>query len=154
MLLVYSIHNTLSEKSLLSRCHIKELITNLIVSQIACSLWLVNLGSRTSRYGPYPLNEKRISLLSKMSLKGNLQKALLESRNLNESLNVTSGRSVSLNFFRKRCNKYSMNLIFSGCTMKLQSHIFSTWIHGPSTKSLGHKSLWKKPQFMVLELGM
>ena len=55
-----------------------------------------------------------------------------------------SGRSVSLSFFPKRYNKYSMNLIFSGCTMKLRNLIFSTWICPPSAKSLGHKSLWKK----------
>ena len=109
-----------------------------------------------------------------MPLKGNLEKALLESQNLNESLNTCfgrgnatileaievslsyvvfirishaisiSGRSVSLSFFPKRYNKYSMNLIFSGCTMKLRNLIFSTWICAPSAKSLGHKSLWKK----------
>ena len=102
---------------------------------------------------PASADWKKLSLLSKIPLKGNLEKALLEIQNLNKSLNpgsgfnatileaieVTlsyvmfirishaisiSGRSASLNFFPKRYNKYSKNLIFSDCTMKLRNLIF------------------------------
>ena len=56
---------------------------------------------------PVSAERKKLSSLSKMPLKGNLEKALLESQNLNESLG-----ELTVRFWRPQRFRYHMSCLY------------------------------------------